>query len=523
MNTTIRNLLTPVMIFLSCNLYAQKLIRDCNNKTTSSNPYFLATMPNGILFFAQDDTCGRELWFSDGTPHNTYRLVDANPGIKDCGFNLPFVDTNRTFAFIGTDHNSIWTTDGTVKSTVKLMDIASNPPYTSNNMAIKYRNKYYLMARDSSGNDIIESDGTVAGTKGFIDLGPGDFTPFSFLIHKDLLYFLSPTSNSQYNYSLYKTDGTNGGTQYIRPFGSLFGPMISDGNYIYFTGRVNGSDAGLFRYDPKPDKLDTVFFDTQDRIQSELFLYDNKVYFNTYNNGIMKAWYNDGTPGLNKLITLSDTSVHSYRLMSVKEFPDVTLGILLTDKYAYEYWKMENKGTHAKFILDVAPGTFSGVVSETYYVNKNGKIYFEAFNSQLGMGIWSYDVKSETIASYFNVPNPFAINQIFTFNGRTYMMAFLDNKHGNELYSLDDPNVSLNPLQNPKALVYPNPIHPGNALSIDNINPSSIFRLYDLNGKMLELRYEDGKVLIPEELSPGLYNLVIQDSVSVYNIKLQIL
>lgn len=498
------------LLIVSGAIHAQRLLKDCNSKPSSSYPFYISKFKGGFIFYAETDSLGREIWFSDGKEANTRMLLDANPGSGSSEYELAVSDTSICIFAVYTDHYQLWKTDGSDKGTFKLTDITGNPPIQYQKMFIRYKNKYYFSARDSAGNDLFVSDGTANGTKGFIDLGKNpQIRPTSFINLNDKFYFFSADSNMK-NQNIYESDGTSAGTVKIKSdVGQLSATAVSDGKYIYFISLDTVNINTLYRFDPLTHQLDTVFNSISDRLTPTLLLSRNKIYFNTSRQNISSAWYSDGTAQNTFKFTVSDTTVKSVSLYRLYDFPENSLAVIQTDKYGYEYWKMEENGTKAKFILDLFPGNLNGFSSDETPVYRNGKAYFLARNPLTSGSIWSYDLINDNLTVFFSGNSLTQIGQFFEWNHTCYLTALMDNAIGNELYIFDNLNVSVDTKLRKVVQPYPNPIRSGSLLSINNINPSSIFRLYDLNGKFIELKAGIGTVQIPENLPPGTYALCI--------------
>jgi ELWxxDGT repeat protein len=83
-----------------------------------SSPTILAFLPNGkVIFEANEQVNGDELWVSDGTVAGTHILVDLTPGSGGS-----FTSTGALWGsefYFGYGGNP-WKTDGTAAGTVKI-------------------------------------------------------------------------------------------------------------------------------------------------------------------------------------------------------------------------------------------------------------------------------------------------------------------------------------------------------------------------------------------------------------------
>src|SRR5690606_13958359 len=197
------------------------LLKDINPSTTSRSTGFEFIEYNGHVFFAGSDVTGNmEMWMSDGTTTGTTQLIDINPS----GGSSPrtFIIFNNKLFFVTAPYSGtnaeLWQTDGTTSGTVKIAGVGSNttPGFSIlYKHAIVYNNKiyFYLHTAINGTIDLWESDGTAAGTKFFREnLRPITVYNNTLLLAQDSLHY----------YSLWKTDGTIGGTGMLAMIDTTF-------------------------------------------------------------------------------------------------------------------------------------------------------------------------------------------------------------------------------------------------------------------------------------------------------------
>lgn len=225
--------------------YLLKDIWQGNNGSGSecNSVYKFTEYNNRFYFLANDGIHGVELWHSDGTPAGTTLLKDILPGEASAfrnGISPLFCVFNNELYFVpdaSANGKELWKTNGTASGTVMLKDI--NPgPDGSDITELQVSNGYLYFNADDGvhGKELWRTDGTPEGTVMVLDLQPqisgekGSY-PKDLTSHTDgKLYFICKKSleNSyceevedcslRVTISLYRTDGTVGGTEKILDF-----------------------------------------------------------------------------------------------------------------------------------------------------------------------------------------------------------------------------------------------------------------------------------------------------------------
>ena len=234
--------------------YAQpRLVTDLNRERgrSVSQPR-LGFEHDGIAYFSGNDPQhGYELWRTDGTAGGTYRLTDLCPGHCDGGGEaLGFFDGSLYFLGNDSEHGTeIWRTDGNLGGEELLADICPGTCGTVPNGWVEWRGRlWFLVQKNFDAIPVLwASDGTGGGTRPVASL----CRDLSICDGQDRNTFLAGADPSGQGLvlrvcegcdasSLYRTDGTAGGTVLLHRFaaiGSGLGPEATVP--LYF---LDGSD-----------------------------------------------------------------------------------------------------------------------------------------------------------------------------------------------------------------------------------------------------------------------------------------
>ena len=206
---------------------------------------------DGVVYFSGNDPQhGYELWRTDGTVGGTYRLTDLCPGRCDGGGQvLGFFAGSLYFLGNDSEHGTeIWRTDGNLGGEELLADICPGTCGTVPNGWVEWRGRLWFLVQktDDAIPVLWASDGTGGGTRPMASL----CRDLSICDGQDRYTLLTGPDPSGQGLvlrvcdgcdtsSLYRTDGTAGGTVLLHRFaeiGSEFGEATVP---LYF---LDGSD-----------------------------------------------------------------------------------------------------------------------------------------------------------------------------------------------------------------------------------------------------------------------------------------
>lgn len=177
----------------------------------SSTTFLSHLIPyNGKVYFSAkaNASSGYELWSSDGTEGGTALVKEINPGTTNSGDGVSRIFQAQVFknrlyfwAFDPATGHEMWSTDGTPAGTSLLKNTHSSAipslnqqKYSSNPFFVFGGKMYYANNDGLKGREPWVTDGTVAGTKLFLDVNVGTFGSSSiwnpgFSIFEGKMYF----------------------------------------------------------------------------------------------------------------------------------------------------------------------------------------------------------------------------------------------------------------------------------------------------------------------------------------------
>jgi len=418
-----------------------QLVKDINpgGFTTDVNlgcPYlntYLRGIYNGELYFnGLDSTNGMALWKTDGSSTGTSLVKDLNPqGIQKFTFQEPvsyyFNEINGNLVFVGNDSihgQELWVTDGTTNGTRILSDINKDISFDNGNgqinSFIKFNNNLYFTAYDSLyGIELWVTDGTIAGTKLFIDLqtynGIPQFAstssnPTAMYLFNNELYFIDGAG------VLYKTDGTSSGTIVLSDSTNNYSPRVE--HQIVYNSNTNRA-----------------------KYFTEM---NGKLYFIGSDSATGKElWVTDGTlqgTTMVKELTISNSSFTSIK-GEIAELNN-KLFFYATDKVpgdpnyiGYQFWQSDGTSSGTSLLKQMSSSfSTSSIFIGQYYTEYDGKLFFRARSDSAFLTLWStngtangtYPLFADSVISVNGYP--------ILYNNRFYFVTASSANSGEELW-----------------------------------------------------------------------------------------
>ena len=361
-----------------------------------SNPPDFAVGDTLVYFVAREDEFGEELYVTDGTAEGTRLVKDFNPGpgTADVRGMVTIGDTAFFRARVAPYFEELWKSDGTEEGTVLVKDLW--PGGQSQPFDLYAADSYIVFrgAGEGIGRELGISDGSEEGTF-LVDLNPGegDSNPQAFASLGDLVFFVANTPDE--GLELWVTDGTAQGTGLFRDFRP--GPDSSqplwltefDG-FMYFTVQLTNisSQRQLWRSDgtedgtefvsplnareltPTPDGLYFVA-DAGFPIGAELHRLDRVTGDISLVKDINPGSGNANAP--DRLVALGNRVVFSAN----------------DGEHGYEPWVSDGTEEGTFMLRDIIPGPATSNPFE--FVASGNKVFFLATDSALGDEIWVTD------------------------------------------------------------------------------------------------------------------------------------
>jgi ELWxxDGT repeat protein len=415
-----------------------------------------------ILFMACDGA-SRQLWASDGTAAGTVPL----PGpASPCEFppNVKIEIVNG-LAFSTWDAAQLWRTDGTPAGTVLLEDtsprILRDDTPLGDKLLFVVDPESYPPSTNGWLWDFWTTDGNPQGTREVFQMRfggtPGMPTPAG-----GYALFVAQAAVSPFPITLFRTDGTEAGTQPILEVydaeSRLYqGPEVARiGGRTFFLAEglerrlgdelwvTDGTAAGTVPVLSDPTNPDAAA--PRPRQLRSLTVFKDALYF-TANTGDpahpLGIWRSDGTAAGTRLLKALEPQPHDVHGNTL--FPtfapagDRLLFRLDDGVHGTELWRTDGTPEGTVLVRDIAPGPKDALITSLASGGvASGKVYFSATDGEHGLELWESDGTAagtrlvQDIAPGTASSNP---EQIVAAGGKLFFTAD-DGQHGRELWVL---------------------------------------------------------------------------------------
>jgi len=246
------------------------LVKDIRPGSSSSSPSEPTVVGSTLFFRANDGTNGAELWKSDGTADGTVMVLDLNPGSSGSGPAqlAAFGGSILFYGFDGTAGYEPWVSDGTGPGTVRLADVRSGTssstvsPLLGGPFFAALGSQAYFGANDGSGWSLWKTDGTPGGTAELADLGiagTSDKVLGARAVGSQVFVAVSDVVDGTFGQLsqgfLWTSDGTAEGTEQIAAFETALDRELTltvpleFGGAAYFLGATRDTGAELWTSD----------------------------------------------------------------------------------------------------------------------------------------------------------------------------------------------------------------------------------------------------------------------------------
>lgn len=346
------------------------LVKDINPEG-SSHPEELTAVNDSILFNAFDPVYGRELWISDGTTAGTMLLKDIGLGLLGSQpSDLTLVNNTMFFSTYDSDYYQLWKTDFTETGTVQIKQHSIQPP----SHLVNHKGKLYysLQSNFGYGKQIYRSDGTEDGTNPVKDFPPGINTYPSKMVSIGDYLFLSANSIPE-GEELWISDGTKDGTRLVKDINL----SSADGNINEFTKlrdenicfSVSNPDHGGF-WKSDGTSAGTIKIGNEGGSKT-VNMNGTLLYTNT------SLWKSDGTSSGTMPIVQTDLFGIKDKLTVVG---DTCYFVGSSNHFGEELWQTDGTTIGTKMVIDLKPGKPSSNISNLESIHNS--LYFHSLSGE---------------------------------------------------------------------------------------------------------------------------------------------
>jgi ELWxxDGT repeat protein len=326
-----------------------------------ARPESLTVVGDTLFFSAADATDGQGLWKSDGSEAGTelVRLVERPASFTTMSGALYFVGDD------GENGQELWTSDGTEAGTEMVRDIwegANNGLMGVFNPSrlVVAGDTIYFPAADSPGDtarQLWKSDGTEAGTEMVMDFGGA-------------ISGLTPVGDSLFFYAggdLWTTEGSEAGTSTVLDGEDMdfWGGDIALGESLIFVARDNSTEEGtrLWTSDGSTASSFSGDFeiDSTKFIPNRVTVGDTLYYLNqAEDSNINVLWKTDGTEaGTEEIKLLGNVAFNHPSLMVAGDTETLLVGARQLN-IGTELWRSDGTTANTQMISDVCPEACDG-------------------------------------------------------------------------------------------------------------------------------------------------------------------
>lgn len=373
------------------------LFMDINNVgDASSNPKNLTVVGDYLYFAADDGTFGAELWKSDGTLIGTNMLKNINNTNSGSGSSNPFriIPKNTSgFYFMadnGINGQELWQSDGTSIGTSMVADYKVGTSGIGNSDAIVINNILYFASFTGGSVDLLQSDGLTVqkifpanNCTADADLNPTNLTNINGNLYFAAAGFCNSANTGR---ALWVKRPNNSNAELVKEFptSDYTQGFVNFNNTLYFLTGFNSTQTKLWKSDGT--NAGTEIVKNVDALY--LYVYNGKMYFNSFG----ELWQSDGTT--NGTALLKDIVVgsgQSWPELFKKVGNTLYFRAKPTANNQWEIYKTDGTEAGTELVHEVYPNTGS---YPTNLTEVNGILYFVANDGVHGRELWRTTVPS---------------------------------------------------------------------------------------------------------------------------------
>jgi ELWxxDGT repeat protein len=239
------------------------LIKDINPGVADGNPAEILSYNGQLIFQADSEDTGVELWISDGTEAGTRLLKDINTDEDFFNGNSnpdQFIQfEGRVFfaAQTAAEGRELWVSNGTEAGTQLFKDIHDGEGSSNPQDFVVFQDQLWFTATtEGEGAELWVSDGTAAGTELFLDINADSLSgnpDFKYVINEGGLMFFNARTEDE-GVELWISDGSLIGTQLLKDINegeasSTPSQFVSVGGTVFFRATTDSLGTELWRTD----------------------------------------------------------------------------------------------------------------------------------------------------------------------------------------------------------------------------------------------------------------------------------
>lgn len=404
------------------------LVKDIWPGSESSEPDDLVAL-NGLIYFqAKNETNGKEIWISDGSPNGTKLLKDIKSGTGSSdeeyvssgpeggytqSWNREFTLFDNSVYFTATDGvygAELWKSDGTSNGTTMVKDIRDGSNSSGPGGYTVFNNMMYFSACDSNGCELWKSDGTELGTSMVKNIAPGSegFPPFEgysswpngwnpLTPYNGALYFSAVNTYPEVC-GLWKTDGTEGGTVPVKTGVAIdpddFQVVVNGKLYFAANDDVHGNELWESDGTPEGTKIvKDILPGSESSDPRDLILFNNNLFFTAIGSGSdRELWKSDGTESGTVIVKDINPGPTAGYPMKLIVFNNVLYFCAIDGVHGEELWQTNGTEVGTVLTMDIQVG--AGSSSPQDLTKASNALYFNADDGIHGQEVWKVDIST---------------------------------------------------------------------------------------------------------------------------------